>query len=135
MADVTTVTGLHIIFDPKSVSVVMDHNPNTDAAITCVYGLEASFVEIRQSAVAFLKQCFIDGNFVTFTRTNGFPVWINALAVSSLRSPDTSLGDPRNAGAVVSVGSVPFRITATPGAAAAAINVIRNRATPPLPSL
>jgi hypothetical protein len=125
VADLTTVDGLQFSFDPAAVSAVTDRDPDTGAADTCVYGITAGFVKIRETVNGFLGRLGIAGKFAKLTKPNGAPVWINAPAVTSVRAASTSLGDPPKANSVVSVGSLTQRLTQDLVTAKAAINALR----------
>jgi hypothetical protein len=87
MADLTTVDGFHMTFDPSAVIAVADHDANTGAAVTCVYGLTAGQVHIGEAPAAFLARIGVSANFAQLTRPSGFPVWINGKAASLIRAP------------------------------------------------
>jgi hypothetical protein len=87
MATLTTVDGLRITFAPKKVSGIADHDANTGLAITCVYGVTKEALQISEPVQDFMKRVRIAKDFAQLTRPNGFPIWINGSAVSSIRSP------------------------------------------------
>jgi hypothetical protein len=121
MADLTTVDGYQISFDPRVISVVTDHDANTGAAVTSVYGITNGILHISESVTSFLKRLGIERSFATLTRPNSSAVWINGASVSSLRSP---LPGEFVAGVntVLSVGSFTQGIEELPAAAKAALN-------------
>jgi hypothetical protein len=81
------VDGLQITFAPKKVSGIADHDANTGLAITCVYGVTKEALQISEPVQDFMKRVRIAKDFAQLTRPNGFPIWINGSAVSSIRSP------------------------------------------------
>lgn len=87
MATLTTVDGLQITFAPKKVSGIADHDANTGLAITCVYGVTKEALQISEPVQDFMKRVRIAKDFAQLTCPNGFPIWINGSAVSSIRSP------------------------------------------------
>lgn len=87
MASVTTVDGIQVTFAPKGVLALADHDANTGMAITCVYGVTKEALRISESATAFMTRLRITKNFAQLTRPDGFPIWINGSAVSSIRAP------------------------------------------------
>ena len=87
MATLTTVDGLQITFSPKKVSGIADHDANTGLAITCVYGITKEALQISEPVQDFMKRVRIAKDFAQLTRPNGFPIWINGSAVSSICSP------------------------------------------------
>ena len=87
MATLTTVDGLQITFAPKVVFAIADHDANTGFAVTCVYGVTKEALQISEPVQEFMKRVRIAKDFAQLTRPNGFPIWINGSAVSSIRSP------------------------------------------------
>jgi hypothetical protein len=87
MATLTTVDGIQITFVAKTVSAMADHDANTGFAVTCVYGVTKGALQISESVQDFMKRVRITKDFAQLTRPNGFPIWINGSAVSSIRSP------------------------------------------------
>ena len=87
MATLTTVGDIQITFVPKAVSALADHDASTGLVVTCVYGVAKETLQIRESVEEFMKRLRITKNFVQLTRPNGWPVWINGSAVSSIRGP------------------------------------------------
>jgi len=64
-----------------------DHDANTGFAVTCVYGVTKEVLQISESVQEFMKRVRITKDFAQLTRPNGFPIWINGSAVSSIRAP------------------------------------------------
>ncbi len=87
MAILTTVDGIQITFESKVVSALADHDANTGAAVTCVYGINEGVLHISESVQAFMTRVGITKAFAQLTRPNGSPVWINGSAVSSICAP------------------------------------------------
>ncbi|MGD0192438.1 MAG: hypothetical protein ABSD74_17005 [Rhizomicrobium sp.] len=120
MADLTTVDGYHMTFDPSAVIAAADHDAGTGAAVTCIYGLTAAQVHISETVAGFLARVGIAANFAQFTRPSGFPVWVNAKAASLVRAPLP--GEYAAAvQAVVSVGSLAQGVEETVAAVTAAL--------------
>jgi hypothetical protein len=87
MANLTTLGGLQISFDPDSLAAIADHDSNTGKASTTIYGVTKAEIHIAESVEAFLARIGLAAKFAKLTRPNGTPVWINGGAVSSLRPP------------------------------------------------
>jgi hypothetical protein len=87
MATLTTANGVQIIFSPKAVSAITDHDGSTGQAVTCVYGITMGVLHISEGVQAFMKRLRVTKNFAQLTRPNGSPVWINGSSVSSIRAP------------------------------------------------
>jgi len=121
MADLTTVDGYHMVFDPSNVLEVSDHDPVSGEAVTCVYGVTASYVRIAESVAAFLARIGVAAGFAKPTRPSGFPVWLNAKAVGLIRAPAPGeyVGGVQ---AVIGVGGLTLGVRETVAAATAAIN-------------
>ena len=45
MAELTTTSGEVIDFDPAAVTAISDMDPDSGAAVTCVYGIEGGVVQ------------------------------------------------------------------------------------------
>lgn len=124
MATLTTIDGIKFTFSPSEISAVTDHDALTGEAVTCVYGLTAAPLKIKEAADTFLGRLGITLKFAKLTRANGSPIWINALAVSTLCAPLP--GDyVDGVNCLVSVGSLTQGITEDPAEARAAINACR----------
>jgi hypothetical protein len=84
-----TTDGRRIGFDPAAIVAIADHDPDTGAAVTCIYGLSPpwGFIRISESVATFLARLGIASWFVELTRPDASPVWINAAAVFLLRKP------------------------------------------------
>jgi hypothetical protein len=87
MASLTTIGGAQVTFSPGSVAAIADHNGSTGAAVTCIYGVTNSVLEIDETVQAFMARVKITKRLAQLTRPNGSPVWISGAAVSSLRAP------------------------------------------------
>lgn len=113
MANLTTIDGLQISFDPSALMAVADHDADTGDAVTTVYVLTAGRVRIAESVSAFLHRIKVEANFGKLTRPNGTLVWINCKAVSAVRPPLEDEYGP-SAHAVVSVGTLTQAVRETP---------------------
>jgi hypothetical protein len=121
MADLTTIEGLQISFDPRAIAVVTDHDANTGATVTSVYGVTSGILHIVEAVIPFLERLGVEANFATLTRPNDSAVWINGASVSSLRSPlpGEFVGGVNS---VLRVGSFTQGIKELPAAAKTALN-------------
>jgi hypothetical protein len=81
------VAGIRITFVAKTISAMADHDANTGFAVTCVYGVTKEVLQISESVQDFMKRVRITKDFAQLTRPNGFSIWINGSAVSSIRAP------------------------------------------------
>jgi hypothetical protein len=85
----TTTDGRRLGFDPAAIVAIADRDPDTGAAVTCIYGLSppGAFIRISESVATLLARLGIASWFVKLTRPDRSPVWINAAAVFLLRKP------------------------------------------------
>lgn len=115
MADLTTIDGLHIYFDPAAVAAVADHDANTHQAVTSVYGLAAfpGFYRINETVAAFLTRIDPSQHFAKFTNLDGTSVWINCKSVTVVRPPVTGEHGPQ-AQAIIMVDALTSAVTETP---------------------
>ena len=131
MAELTTVDGHHIVFDPSGISAVADRDPTTGSVVTCVHGITADMVKVRETVVGFLGRLTIAGKFAKLTRPDHSPVWINAAAVRLLRAPLPGQY-PADVKSVVSVDSFTQAVAEDVATARAAINALRGPGSQPL---
>jgi hypothetical protein len=87
MADLTTIDGLQLCFDPSAISAVADHDADTQQAVTTVYGLTAGRLRIAESVDALLNRVAAAKNFARLTRLDGTFIWVNCIALKVIRSP------------------------------------------------
>ena len=87
MADITTVEGLRVLFDPAAISAVANSDGQAGAAGTVIYGLLAEGVTVGESASALLQRLNLTSSFAKLTRLGGSPVLINCKSVSLARQP------------------------------------------------
>jgi hypothetical protein len=123
-----TTDGRRIGFDPAAIVAIADHDPDTGAAVTCVYGLSPpwAFIRISESVAAFLARLGIASWFVELTRPDRSPVWINAAAVFLLRKPLP--GEYRaDAKSVVFAGWLRQAVTQDPAIVKAAVEAAGGR--------
>jgi hypothetical protein len=131
VAELTTVDGHQILFDPSGIAAVADRDPATGSVVTCVHGITAGIVRIRETVVGFLDRLAIAGKFAKLTRPDHSPVWINAPSVRLLHAPLP--GEyPADAKSVVSVDSFTQAVTEDVATARAAINALRGPGAQPL---
>ncbi|WP_174275562.1 hypothetical protein [uncultured Sphingomonas sp.] len=121
MANLTTIDGFQYSFTPDSVSLVLDHDPNTGLAVTCVFGITAGVIQIAETVDGFLARIGVTNRFAVLSRPNRSSAWINCAAAKSVRAP---LPDEYVAGvqAVIAVGSLNLGVTETLAATIAALN-------------
>ena len=121
MANLTTIDGLQVHFDPAAVTAMADHDVDTGQAATMVYGLSAGAYRIAETVDGFLTRIGVIKTFAELTRTNGTPIWVNAKAVATVRPPLPGEYAP-GAASVVTVGSLTQAVTEAPAAVVQAVN-------------
>jgi hypothetical protein len=130
VAELTTVDGHQIVFDPSGIAAVADRDP-AGSVVTCVHGITADIVRIRETVVGFLDRLTIAGKYAKLTRPDHSPVWINAPSVMLLHAPLPGQY-PADVKSVVSVGSFSQAVTEDVATARAAINALRGPGAQPL---
>lgn len=105
MADMTTVEGLRVLFDPAAISAVANSGPQTSAAGAVIYGLGPEGWTVGEPAAALLQRLNLTSSFGRLTRLDGSPVWINCKSVGVVRQP--SSGEyPAEVRAVIFAGAL-----------------------------
>jgi hypothetical protein len=87
MPTLTTTDGSQFTFAADAVVAVADHDADTGAAVTCVYGVTAGVLKIGETVAGFIARIGETAHFAQLTRPDGSSVWISGPAVSALRSP------------------------------------------------
>jgi hypothetical protein len=87
MAELTTLDGLQLFFDPSAIAAVADHDADTQQAVTTVYGLTAGRLRISESVPDFLNRIAVTSAFARLTRLDGTFIWVNCAALKVIRSP------------------------------------------------
>lgn len=87
MADITTVEGMKYLFVPAAISAIADSIGGTATGGAVIYGLDADWVKVSESADALLQRLSLASSFVKLTRPDGSPVRINSKSVSVVRQP------------------------------------------------
>lgn len=87
MADITTVEGLRVLFDPAAVSAITNSD-DAGAAGAVIYGLGPEGLEVAQSVAVLLQALQVPiTSFAKLTRLDGSPVWVNGKSVGVARLP------------------------------------------------
>ncbi|HEV2444160.1 MAG TPA: hypothetical protein VGT07_16670 [Steroidobacteraceae bacterium] len=75
------------LFVPGAISAVAESIGGTATGGAVIYGLDADWVNVSESADALLQRLSLASSFVKLTRPDGSPVWINSKSVSVVRQP------------------------------------------------
>ena len=121
MADLTTLDGLQLYFDPAAVTAVADHDADTLEAVTTVYGLTGGRLRLAEKPEAFLARIGATKSFAKFTQLTDTFVWINCIAVILIRTPRPD-EHPAAAQAVVVAGSQSLVVKESPTRARQMVN-------------
>lgn len=126
MASITTVSGAQIVLDPSAISAVAETDPDSGAAVTCLYGVLPAVVKVAGKAGDLLSELGLQGKFAPLTRPDGGKIWIRGSAVTYLMPPvpDES---PEAVKTIVGTGSTPQGVTEDLPTARAAINQSRDQ--------
>ena len=87
MAELTTTSGEVIDFDPAAVTAISDMDPDSGAAVTCVYGIEGGVVQTVDPVSHLLQRLHLTNKVAKLTRPDASPIWIVAAVVTTLRAP------------------------------------------------
>ena len=87
MADITTVQGLRVLFDPGAISAISAGDQQTGAAAAVIYGLGPKGLTVGESTDALVQRLNLASLLAKLTRPDGSPVWINGKSVSVARQP------------------------------------------------
>jgi|SRR6185437_4631141 len=82
MADITTVEGLRVLFDPAAISAFA-----ASGGGAVIYGLAPEALTVGESTDALLRRLSLAASFAKLTRPDGTPILINGKAVSVVREP------------------------------------------------
>ena len=121
MADLITMDGLQLHFDPSAVTAVADHDADTLRRVTTINGVADGGLRAADSPEGFLTRIGVAPSFARLTRVNGTFIWVNCLAVSVIRPP-TRDEYPPSARALVSVGALTQAVRETPAEVKEAVN-------------
>jgi hypothetical protein len=114
MATLTTVDGIEVTFNARSLWMVIDRDAVTHALVTTVYGIMKAPVYITEAPTAFLDRLGISDKFAVLTRADKSPVWVNAPEVSYVYAPQPKIYVPE-VRSVVAVGSMNIGVAEQPG--------------------
>jgi hypothetical protein len=87
MADITTVEGLRILFDPAAIAAIAGSDGQTGATGAVIYGLGPEGLTVGESTAALIKRLSLASSLAKLTRPDGSPIWINGKSVSVARQP------------------------------------------------
>jgi hypothetical protein len=87
VAEITTVEGLRVLFDPAAVAAIAADDQQTGLARAVIYGLAPEGLTVGESTDALIRRLNLAASLASLTRPDGSPVWINGKSVSVARQP------------------------------------------------
>ncbi|MHB8813082.1 MAG: hypothetical protein ACYDAE_07425 [Steroidobacteraceae bacterium] len=87
MADITNVEGMKYLFVPGAISAIAESIGGKGTGGAVIYGLDADWVRVSESAAALLQRLNLTSSFASLTRPDGSSVLINGKSVSVVRQP------------------------------------------------
>ncbi len=134
LAEMTTSSGVTLIFDPVKISMVFVLPRASGLArgptVTNVVGLAGGPQEVDESADHLLDRLNLKPYFVALTLPDGAPLWIKASAISFFRAVEPWDHIRADAQSAISVGSRPIFVKENPATIRDAVNAVRRRNRP-----
>ena len=87
MADITTVEGLRVLFDPAAIAAIARSDGQTGVNGAVIYGLGPQGLTVSESTAALVQRLNLAASLAKLTRPDGTPIWINGKSVSVARQP------------------------------------------------
>jgi hypothetical protein len=87
MADITTVEGLRVLFDPAGITAVASSDEQTGPPGAVIFGIGPAALTVSQSVNVLLQGLKLTPSFARLTRPDGSPVWVNCKSISMARPP------------------------------------------------
>ncbi len=134
LAEMTTSTGITLIFDPVKISMVfvLPRTPGSgrSSTVTNVVGLAGGPQEVDELADHLLDRLNLKPYFVALTLPDGAPLWIKISAISFFRAVEPWDHTRSDAKSAISAGSRPIFVKESPATIRDAVNTIRRRNRP-----
>lgn len=89
MADITTVEGLRVLFDPAAIAAIAGADLQTGVAGAVIYGLASEGLTVGESTDALIQRLNLSASLAKRTRPDGSPILINGKSVSFARQPSS----------------------------------------------
>lgn len=89
MADLTTVEGLRVLFDPAAIAAIAGADLQTGMAAAVIYGLAPEGLTVAESTDALAQRLNLAASLAKLTRPDGSPIWITGKSVSVARQPSS----------------------------------------------
>ena len=86
MADITTVKGLRVLFDPAGITALANSDETAQPGAV-IFGIGPEPLTVSQSVNALLQGLKLSSSFARLTRLDGSPVWVNCKSISMARLP------------------------------------------------
>jgi hypothetical protein len=134
LAEMTTSTGITLIFDPVKISMVFvlprTSGSGRSSTVTNVVGLAGGPQEVDESADHLLDRLNLKPYFVALTLPDGAPLWLKISSISFFRAVEPWDHTRPDAKSAVSAGNRPIFVKESPATIRDAINTIRRRNRP-----
>lgn len=134
LAEMTTATGITLIFDPVKISMVFvlprTSGSGRSPTVTNVVGLAGGPQEVDESADHLLDRLNLKPYFVALTLPDGAPLWLKISSISFFRAVEPWDHTRSDAKSAISAGSRPIFVKESPATIRDAINTIRRRNRP-----
>jgi hypothetical protein len=82
MADITTVEGLRVLFDPAAICAIADSGGQA-----VIYGLAPDGLTVGESTDGLVRRLNLASSLAKLSRPDGSPILVNGRSVSVARQP------------------------------------------------
>lgn len=134
LAEMTTSSGVTLIFDPVKISMVFVLPRASGLArgttVTNVVGLAGGPQEVDEPADHLLDRLNLKPYFIALTLSDGAPLWLKISSISFLRAVEPWDHIRSDAKSAVVAGSRPIFVKESPATIRDAVNMIRRRNRP-----
>src|SRR4051794_12698562 len=129
LAEMKTLTGVTLVFDPTKIAMVysLPHAVGRAGSVTNVIGLAGGAQEVDEPAEKLLQRLELKPYFVALTLPDGAPVWVKASTVSFIRTVQPWDHTRSEARTAVNAGGRPIFVKETIQTIREAINAIRRK--------
>jgi hypothetical protein len=134
LAEMTTLSGVTLIFDPVKISMVFvlprASGLGRGTTVTNVVGLAGGPQEVDESADHLLDRLNLKPYFIALTLPDGAPLWLKISSISFFRAVEPWDHTRSDAKSAIAAGSRPIFVKESPVTIRDAVNMIRRRNRP-----
>ena len=133
LAEIKTLTGVTLVFDPTRIVMVFAQSAPLGSAagggkaITNIVGLTGGPQEVNEPANDLLERLNLKPYFLPLTQPDGAPIWVKVSAVSFLRAIESWDHTRSEAKTAVNVGARPVFVKESVATIRDAINAVRRQ--------